>query len=489
MVARDDDAGRRRRWSPKAAVAMTIRSGGVGCRRRRLPLRVAEGGGCRWGDAHRLRSYHLKDEQWISLRQCEGGGRRVTLAVDPSKEEEEAVVEKVLPNGDLYIGGFAGSTPHGRGKYLWADGCMYEGDWLRGKPSGKGKFSWPSGATYEGEFRSGRMDGVGTFTGADGDTYHGQWATDRKQGFSSKSYANGDYYEGTWRCNLQGAMGVACGETATSTWASGASTSSMATTPSSGPTAIAASVSLATEKNYPRICIWDSNSEAGDVTCDVVDSLESSLLCRDESSNASGSLIGTVKRLQSSSAWLTTEAKKPGKPSSAQLRELKQTDFDPRKKSWMRFPPEGTKITPPHQSSDQGKEQEKQVFWALAPLTSMSWANVGDDDDDDYYATTAPPQTEIFKLGSIFANSCAANVFLICNTAQNLTAILPFQYKKQLEQSSEGEKKESEKHDQNQQKGDIEAEVADATTVDVKERIKKVASMRKKKSSKEMDVE
>ncbi|XP_042437037.1 uncharacterized protein LOC122023000 [Zingiber officinale] len=83
----------------------------------------------------------------------------------------------------------------------------------------------------------------------------------------------------------------------------------------------------------------------------------------------------------------------------------------------------------------------------------------------------------------------------------------------QLEQSSEGEKKESvgapsenrilkkkkskkeksskeqEEHDQNQQKGDIEAEVADATAVDVKERIKKVASMRKKKSSKEMDVE
>ncbi|XP_042385774.1 cysteine proteinase inhibitor 6-like [Zingiber officinale] len=76
------------------------------------------------------------------------------------------------------------------------------------------------------------------------------------------------------------------------------------------------------------------------------------------------------------------------------------------------------------------------------------------------------------------------------------------QDKKQLEQSSEGEKKESvgapsenrilkqkkskkeksskeqEEHDQNQEKGDIEAEVVDASAVDVKERIKKVASMR-----------
>ncbi|XP_042441329.1 uncharacterized protein LOC122026667 [Zingiber officinale] len=94
------------------------------------------------------------------------------------------------------------------------------------------------------------------------------------------------------------------------------------------------------------------------------------------------------------------------------------------------------------------------------------------------------------------------------NTAQNETAD-----KKQLEQSSEGEKKESvgapsenrilkkkkskkeksskeqEEHDQNKKKGDIEAEVADASAVNVKERIKKVASMRKKKSSKEMDAE
>ncbi|XP_042435804.1 uncharacterized protein LOC122021714 [Zingiber officinale] len=43
-------------------------------------------------------------------------------------------------------------------------------------------------------------------------------------------------------------------------------------------------------------------------------------------------------------------------------------------------------------SQNQAKEQEQQVFWAPAPLTSKSWANVGDDDDDDYYATTVPPK-------------------------------------------------------------------------------------------------
>ena len=32
------------------------------------------------------------------------------------------------------------------------------------------------------------------------------------------------------------------------------------------------------------------------------------------------------------------------------LRNLKPSDFDPKEKFWTRFPPEGSKITPPHQS-------------------------------------------------------------------------------------------------------------------------------------------
>lgn len=37
--------------------------------------------------------------------------------------------------------------------------------------------------------------------------------------------------------------------------------------------------------------------------------------------------------------------------------------------------------------------QKKDVFWAPAPLTSKSWADVDDEDDEDYYATTAPPES------------------------------------------------------------------------------------------------
>lgn len=34
------------------------------------------------------------------------------------------------------------------------------------------------------------------------------------------------------------------------------------------------------------------------------------------------------------------------------MRELKQSDFDPKEKFWTRFPSEGSKITPPHQSAE-----------------------------------------------------------------------------------------------------------------------------------------
>lgn len=43
-------------------------------------------------------------------------------------------------------------------------------------------------------------------------------------------------------------------------------------------------------------------------------------------------------------------------------------------------------------NKSQELQENSEVFWAPAPLSGKSWADVDDDDDDDYYATTAPPQ-------------------------------------------------------------------------------------------------
>lgn len=108
-------------------------------------------------------------------------------------------IEKVFPNGDIYMGQWLDNCPSGHGKYLWADGCMYVGDWSKGKTMGKGKFSWPCGATYEGQFKNGYMDGEGTYTGSSNDTYRGTWVFNMRHGKGVRNYENGDYYEGLWR--------------------------------------------------------------------------------------------------------------------------------------------------------------------------------------------------------------------------------------------------------------------------------------------------
>ncbi|KAJ6774301.1 PHOSPHATIDYLINOSITOL-4-PHOSPHATE 5-KINASE [Salix purpurea] len=58
------------------------------------------------------------------------------------------------------------------------------------------------------------------------------------------------------------------------------------------------------------------------------------------------------------------------------LRDLKPSDFDPREKFWTRFPPEGSKITPPHQSSDfRWKDYCPVVFRHLRELFQVDPAD------------------------------------------------------------------------------------------------------------------
>ena len=310
---------------------------------------------------------------------------------------EAMTVERPLHNGDLYAGSFSGGVPHGVGKYTWSDGCTYEGEWRRGKASGHGKFTWPSGATYEGQFRSGRMDGFGVFSGPAGESYRGHWTADRKHGFGKKSYANGDWYEGNWKRDFQEGRGkyvwksgnqyvgewregVICGRGVLiwgngnrfeGQWENGVPKGDYLQNPGS---VVSLEGRFSVEKNLPRICIWESDDEAGEITCDIVDALEASILYKEGSGEKSGGEMGGRKERMIDLA----AAKKPGETiskghknydlmlnlqlgirysvgklsSSIKMRELKEGDFDPSEKFWTRFPPEGSKITPPHQTAE-----------------------------------------------------------------------------------------------------------------------------------------
>ncbi|XP_062214864.1 phosphatidylinositol 4-phosphate 5-kinase 1-like isoform X2 [Phragmites australis] len=112
-----------------------------------------------------------------------------------------------LPNGDIYVGNFAGLVPHGFGKYMWTDGTLYYGEWDTSKMTGRGVIQWPSSASYDGDLRGGFIDGTGTFKGVDGSVYKGSWRMNKKHGMGTMVYAKSDVYEGFWNEGLPDGFG------------------------------------------------------------------------------------------------------------------------------------------------------------------------------------------------------------------------------------------------------------------------------------------
>ncbi|KAJ6854509.1 phosphatidylinositol 4-phosphate 5-kinase 1 isoform X1 [Populus alba x Populus x berolinensis] len=232
-----------------------------------------------------------------------------------------SLVEKVLPNGDIYAGGLVDGVLYGKGKYLWCDMCMYEGEWRRGKANGGGRFSWPSGATYEGQFKLGRMDGYGTFIGVDGEVYSGNWVSDKKHGFGEKRYANGDVYQGLWKFNLQDRGGKyrwcdgneyvgeckhgvisgkwvlvwANGKRYEGYWENGVPKGKGMFTFGSGN--VNGRVLGGGGEDFKGVALDpELNGEAGDITCHIVDNVEASMFYRDGNDDDGGGCEGNVQQ-------------------------------------------------------------------------------------------------------------------------------------------------------------------------------------------------
>ncbi|KAG2410669.1 Phosphatidylinositol 4-phosphate 5-kinase [Vigna angularis] len=165
--------------------------------------------------------------------------------------------------------------------------------------------------------------------------------------------------------------------------------------------------------SFPRICIWELDGEAGDITCDIVHNAEASLFYRDgttasESENGGDDIIINNNNgcgvLQKSPCWSLDgsggEVKKPGQTVSrghknydlilnlqlgirytvakhaSIVRELRPGDFDPKEKFWTRFPPEGSRFTPQHHSVDfRWKDYCPMVFRHLRELFAIDPAD------------------------------------------------------------------------------------------------------------------
>ncbi|KAA8538541.1 hypothetical protein F0562_028149 [Nyssa sinensis] len=308
--------------------------------------------------------------------------------------------QKRYANGDYYEGSWRRNLQDGQGRYVWKNGNEYVGEWRNGVINGRGILIWANGDRYDGNWENGVPKGHGMFTWPDGSCYIGSWNKENNNGskqnlqFPQQQVLSGTFYPGSnngkeqkqnFTFNhkmLAPLMDENCGLVA-------------AAMTKKRPSVDGSRGSMA-DRAFPRICIWESDGEAGDITCDIIDNVEASMFYSD----GTGLDRDGIKQFRRNPCCFTGEVKKPGQTISkghknydlmlnlqlgirysvgkhaSILRDLKPSDFYPKEKFWTRFPSEGSKITPPHQSVEfRWKDYCPLVFRHLRELFQVDPAD------------------------------------------------------------------------------------------------------------------
>uniref|UniRef100_A0A0D9X2F8 Phosphatidylinositol 4-phosphate 5-kinase n=1 Tax=Leersia perrieri TaxID=77586 RepID=A0A0D9X2F8_9ORYZ len=327
---------------------------------------------------------------------------------------------KSYANGDHYDGEWVSGLQHGDGRYLWRNGTEYSGQWRGGLIHGRGALVWPNGNRYDGGWEDGCPRGHGIFRWADGSVYDGQWNRDAVTGIV---HQNGVYYPSpaansptardprdVFARDLPGFMGAGSGSPAAAAASMQKSLNRSAAAGNSRGSTAAAGIrnSSGGDRKYDKICIWESD---GDITCDIVDgaalasmggAMRSSVRVAD---GGGGEGLGVAPPSPAPAThvarWVPPrEAKRQGETIAKGHKnyelmlnlqlgirhavgkqgpvtlDLKSSAFDPKEKVWTKFPPEGSKYTPPHNSCEfKWKDYCPQVFRTLRKLFKVDAAD------------------------------------------------------------------------------------------------------------------
>ncbi|KAL9245524.1 hypothetical protein vseg_019168 [Gypsophila vaccaria] len=280
--------------------------------------------------------------------------------VTPSNDVVYA--EKHFKNGDLYIGDISSDTnlPQGVGKHVSKHGRVYEGAWRDGKANGKGRLAFQSGATYEGEFTGGKMEGEGVLTGPTGGTYRGGWVGGKREGRGEMWYEGGDYYVGGWKCGVKNGWGkyfFTEGSFLEGEWRDGV---------------------ILRRCNGGRFEDGFSEGHFGNYVEEGQfgnfdgEGVEVVVCCETEEGDGGrkvGEVVGIGHRSYDLMLCFRAGIRYSVEKYSLISRELKFSDFDPCVKHWTRFPPEGSKLTPAHKSTEfRWKDYCPVVFMHLRDL-------------------------------------------------------------------------------------------------------------------------
>ena len=204
-----------------------------------------------------------------------------------SSDKKHGYGQKRYANGDFYEGSWKRNVQDGQGRYVWRNGNEYVGEWKNGVISGRGTLIWSNGNRYEGQWENGVPKGQGVFTWPDGSCYVGCWSRDLKM-----HQLNGTFYPGNngkERC-LKGPF---WGDNFTITMRKRSSVEGGRGSSVAG-----------------KICIWESDGEAGDITCDIIDNV--SMLYHDGTGSDREDVNVNVKKFQRNPCCFSKEVKRPG---------------------------------------------------------------------------------------------------------------------------------------------------------------------------------
>ncbi|KAI4332989.1 hypothetical protein L6164_017847 [Bauhinia variegata] len=322
-------------------------------------------------------------------------------------------------SGDTYKGSWVRNLKHGQGKEKFPNGDYFEGEWRKGLQDGHGRYQWKNGNHYIGQWRNGMFHGNGTMMWNNGNRYDGCWELGFPKGNGTFRWADGSFYVGVWSKEQKEQCGTY--------YPSGSHSGNMDWDPREVFT-----VDLEECKLCPgeKMTIFPSdktlhlpegellqqlqnkgNDASGRPRWSSVDGRLSNFsvdsdgssdrrsrewtesfrnLHLDESARAHRPPTLRLKTPKRQGVTISKGHKNyelmlnlqlgirhsVGRPAPSASLDLKPSAFDPKEKVWTKFPPEGSKHTPPHQSCEfRWKDYCPVVFRALRKLFKVDPAD------------------------------------------------------------------------------------------------------------------
>ncbi|KAL3632558.1 Phosphatidylinositol 4-phosphate 5-kinase 4 [Castilleja foliolosa] len=308
---------------------------------------------------------------------------------------------KEYANGDSYEGEWSRGSQEGQGKYQWKNGNYYFGDWKNGKISGYGKMFWANGNVYEGNWEDGLPKGNGTFKWADGSFYVGNWSNESGEQ-NGTYYPAGSSLEGSLEWDPQEVFNKdlkdckVCPAEKVPIWPSQKRLAVWRSAKGEGSEggvrqrrmSVDGRMEATVDKDMGNMrlsdgampSLWSSGGgmgNEGDGYASDGGGSRGTPIRIPKVVKRQGETISKGHRnyelMLNLQLGIRHSVGRPGPPPSL---DLKPSAFDPKEKYWTKFPTEGSKITPPHQSCEfKWKDYCPKVFRTLRMLFKVDPAD------------------------------------------------------------------------------------------------------------------